>query len=214
MLYTIDLRGDWVSYRLQRDGSWRRCANPSELSATDFTTASSTEASSRMVLDRGETITLEGTTYVVEPRTWTYSTENRPVTYASLVFRREYPVSPKRSQLVSTIAAGDDSEMNTLVLSVNGNFDLRQTFSCPLRGSHDPSVVMWREAYVSDGHWVGIDASKDDAFIDDEFRTAMECWLEHLQHHETHRYVDMYSGSLQHIETALDEVERNWHPAY
>ncbi len=212
MIFTIDLRGDTDWYRLQRDGSWRRCANSSALSATDFTAASSAEAGFQMVLDR-ETITLDGNAYDVEPHRW--PTEHEQMFYKPLVFRRDFPAPPKRSQLVSTIAAGDDSEMNTLVLSINGNFDLRQTFSCPLRGSHDPSVVMWREAYVSDGHYVGIDASKDDAFIDDEFRTAMHCWLKHLQDHQTHWFEDTYTEqSLQSIETALDEAKRNWHPAY
>ena len=143
----------------------------------------------------------------------TWPSENEGLHYESLAFRREYPAPPQRAQLVAAIAAGDGSVMNTVLLKLDGVFELRQTPPYD-NADPDPSIVVWHGAQTGD--YVGLDASEDDKFIDRLFLTSMHCWLEHLQRRETqlHPNDDCSSMTSAGVEAALEEMRTNWVPAY
>lgn len=87
---------------------------------------------------------------------------------------------PNFNQLQQTIAQGDDSINNRLILNVNGDFELR-----PFNDATDDYnfqrlnyVTRW-ETFDAGNDYVGIDASNDQRLLDGIMDWANKAWAEH-----------------------------------
>ncbi|MBU4525135.1 MAG: hypothetical protein KUA37_07495 [Desulfomicrobium sp.] len=207
MLFTLELEGIGVCYRLQKDESWRNTAENQELMTNDFTTKRAYEITSRSYCKK--TIKLEGITYDIDPRMW--PTNHEQLNFSSRVFRRLYPSEPTFEQLRETITLGNDSVSNVLILNVNGNFELRQ--KPPFNHlTNDPTIVIRHETYVAGNGYVGIDAGKDKKFIEDVLTMSIDYWVVHLKNHITQNYSDLHS--TKSLEEIRNDLRQNWKPDY
>jgi hypothetical protein len=87
-------------------------------------------------------------------------------------------MNPNKEQLRYVIANGNDEVDNILLLNVDGNFTL---FEGAGGGAveHLDYVTRW-ETFDARGGYVGIDASKDDKFLDNTIMGwANTTWEEH-----------------------------------
>jgi hypothetical protein len=210
MLFTLELEGIGMSYRLQKDESWRNTTEEQEFMTSDFATESAYEITSRSYSEN--TIELEGIIYDIDPRMW--PTDHEQLHFTSRVFRRLYPSEPTFEQLIETITLGNDLVSNVLVLNVNGRFELRQ--SPPFNQLiNDPTIVVRHETYVAGNGYVGLDAGKDKKFIEDELTMSLDFWVGHLKNHITQNYSDLNSAqSLEEIRNDLKQIRKNWKPDY
>jgi len=140
--------------------------------------------------------------------------EKKYLYHSSCVFRRDYPEEPILEQLKSTIAAGDDSVNNCLILNVHGKFELKQ--SPPFNQLiNDPSIVVRHETFICGNGYVGPEAAAHDTLMHDLFVSSLEHWKNHLKYHTTQEYSDTHSSkTLKQIQKELEELRKNWQPDY
>ena len=210
MQFTLDLEGTGISFRLQKDSSWRNTTKDKELKKSDFSSDSAAKIMSLSISK--PTMQLEGTTYDINPHEW--PTTHEQLHFSSRVFRRQYPSEPTFDQLKKTITLGNDAVNNVLILNVNGKFELRQ--SPPFNQLiNDPTIVVRHETYIAGNGYVGAKAGKENKFIDDEFRVSLEFWVDHLKNHIIREYSDLHSTrSYEEISRDLEQVRQNWKPGY
>jgi hypothetical protein len=157
---------------------------------------------------------INGTVYEVAPDQIEVFGDKKYLSYSSSVFRRIYPKEPTFAQLKSTIASGDDSTHNCLILNVQGNFELRQ--SPPFNQLiNDPSIVVRHETFICGNGYVGPEAAAFDKLMDDLFVSSLEHWKDHLKYHITQEYSDTNtSKTLKQIKGELEDLRKNWKPEY
>lgn len=213
MLFTLELKFIDLCFRLQKDGSWRKCTTDSRLRDTDYTSSDPTDITTRSTA-KGS-LELEGEIYEVDPHQIEFPSEQANLYHASSIFRREYPEEPDREQLKQVIAAGDDQVNNCPILNANGKFELRQAppFNQLL---NDPSIIVRHETCIQGNGYVGLEASKDNRLIDDLFYwPSLEYWKNHLRHNFTQEYSDTSATqTIEEIKRELDKIRIDWLPDY
>jgi hypothetical protein len=86
-------------------------------------------------------------------------------------------MEPSINQMEAVVAAGDDSRLNSLVLKTNGKYEMMDiTRQIPAQVKYPDDVVVRFETFGQFNGYVGIDASKDDIFINNTFNDMMEMW--------------------------------------
>jgi len=210
MIFTVELEGIGRSYRLQRDGKWRRLGNDYSILESDFRTSTPSEVTNRTPYSTE--IELEGVLYKISP---TIGKAGEVLSGNSKVYRREFPgVIPSKEQLRAVIASGDDEQTNSLILNLQGQFEFRQRPPFDIN-KNDPTVVIRHETFAAGNEYVGIEAAQDEAHIDELFTSSLEGWLAHLQTGNTQEYSD--SPSMKSAEQLLRELEllkSQWVPFY
>ena len=210
MIFTIELDGIVVRYRLQKSGSWRALRDDLQLSGDDYTTMDPESVDS--LTPKGTTLELEGTHYKVNPSEATLT--DAVLGSASTCFRTVFPRVPSVDQLRQTIAAGDDSHMNVHVLNIDGLFELRQRPPFDIT-RNDPSVVVRHETFAAGNGYVGPQAARSRQLINDLYDSSIEAWLEHLRTGETQEFSDLPSEmSRQQVLAALETLRQDWRPQY
>ena len=194
-------------FRLQNDGTWRKCEADKSLCDTDRMCETPSEV--MRLSNMNGAVELHGKVYDIDAREW--PTKNDQLHHGSQVFRKEFPQTPSKEQLKKVLACGDDSFHNQLVLNVNGEFELRQKGAF----ANDPSKVVRFETFCAGNGYVGEEMANNDSFLNDNFLSALNFWISHLKTGDTQAYCDLYlSASLDQMTTELLDMERNWKPAY
>jgi hypothetical protein len=210
MIFTIELKGV-RQYRFQIDKNWRRLDDGDQsLHDSDFRTSSPSEVMSRTPY--GTEIEIEGTLYKVSPTVGQIS----EILYgSSTTFRREFPDSmPNKEQLRAVIASGDDEHANSLILRLDGNFELRQRPPFDIN-KNDPTVVLRYETFAPGNDYIGLEASRDESHINNLFRSSLEAWLIHLRTGETRAYSDMLpTESSEQLKNEIEALRSKWIAAH
>lgn len=211
MLFTVELTNVLISFRLQKERSWREYDRDTKLQESDFTC---TNASDVIVHSNDKSdLEIDGKTYDIEPEFINFGDMNH-LSYSSSVFRQTYPKEPTLEQQKSIIASGDDSTNNCLILNVHGDFELRQAppFNQLI---NDPSIVVRHETFVRGNGYVGPEAAAHDKLMHDLFVSSLKYWKDHLIYHTTHAYSgEPTRKTLKQIQAELQELQENWQPDY
>lgn len=86
-------------------------------------------------------------------------------------------MEPSKKQLKGIIASGDDSRLNSLILKTDGRFELMDiTGKVPAQVKFPDYVVGRFETFGRNNGYVGIEAAKDDDFINSTFNDMMKLW--------------------------------------
>lgn len=209
MIFTIELSGLARRYRLQKNGDWRRLPNDFSLAESDFRTADPSEVTRRTPY--GGEIEIENTKYKVSP---TSGNVAEILGGKSMIFRRDFPDAPKREQLRAVIARGDDSKINSLILNLNGVFELRQRPPFDIH-KNDPTVILRHETFAAGNDYVGVEAAQDGGHIDELFCSSLAGWLNHLKSGQTQEYVTItYRGNAEQTLSEIEQLRGQWVPAY
>ena len=189
-----------------------RMHSDKKLQESDFTCTAASDVTEHS--NNKGMLEINGTMYEIDPNQVDLSSEKKYLCYSSSVFRQIYPEEPTLAQLKSTIALGDDSTHNCLILNVQGDFELRQ--SPPFnRLINDPSIVVRHETFVCGNGYVGPEAAAHDKLMHDLFVSSLEHWKNHLKYHITQEYSDtLESKTLKQIQEELKELLKNWQPDY
>lgn len=210
MRFSIELEGIVKLFRLQKDRSWRDCANKG-LSPTDLTCETVEDVLSLSVL-KGE-LQIGETVFEVGRE----GVESRPLptlSYTSSVFRREFPPVPSLDQLREVIRGGDGTVNNSLILNVEGKFELLQSPPYEVT-SNNPMCAVRYETFNAGTDYVGVKASRDDSHILEVYARMMSCWVDHLKSGSTQWYFEEGSPiSTEELPQILDEMKKAWVPQY
>ena len=211
MIFTIELKGMGVHYRRQNDNSWRPINEDLLLNVNDFQTNDPEEV---VQMSSGEgQIELDGISYNVNPTVVHFGHDN-VLNSTSTVFRQELPKLPSVEQLREVIAGGDDSQHNSLILNVYGDFELRPRPPYDI-SLNDPTVIVRNETYSAGNGYVGTEAAQDEKHIEQEYAAALAIWLRHLKTGVTRVYCDaMATKPVNDILSEIYQLEQNWVPQY
>lgn len=211
MKFTIELKELDRFHRLQKDNSWRIIDDNRSLIETDFQTNNPGEVLGKSSHE-GE-IVLDGVKYKVNPTLVDFGNDN-VLSTTSLVFRKQFPILPSIDQLRDTIANGDDSKHNSLILNVYGKFELRTRPPYDI-SKNDPTVIVRNETYSAGNEYVGVKASKDEQHVKQEYKASLEFWIRHLAKGVTQEYCDLASDrKTVDIIAEIKELENNWTAQY
>lgn len=190
LLFTVELRNTIERFRLQKDDGWRNCLGDRGLRNSDFSCPTAGEVPN-LSMFRGK-LSVEGKSYVIPPEDESVNINAllTNLSYCSSVFRRVFPPVPSIEQLRSAIAGGNDNFNNSLVLNVNGKFELRQVPPFDF-SANDPSVVVRHETSQAGNDYVGANAAADSRYVNQWYAASLEYWKEHLETHVTQSYCDL-----------------------
>jgi hypothetical protein len=201
--FTVELTGP-KNFRFCEDRTWRELSDYSLL-PSDFYTADPGEVH-RLSTYSG-TIKVEAAEYPVGK---TSPLLSRPLYCTSRVFRPSFPEVPDRRQLINTIARGDDTLDNIVILNVDGGFELRQ-FSDFDKHRNDPTIVARYESFVAGNDYIGIAASNDVSHVNAVYSGLLQFWATHLKCGVTQEYVDLpASSSIQELSSNLELLMEHW----
>jgi hypothetical protein len=210
MIFTVDLRGFGVRYRLQNDGTWRNLRKDSSLLTSDYRTGDSIMVAKKSP-GKG-TIELDAAVFKINPSE--ASLTDKVLGSTSSVFRKKFPKVPQLDQLRRTIASGDDSKMNVLILNVYGDFELRTIPPFDFT-KNDPTVVVRHETFVAENDCVGAEAAKDSRPIDELYSSSLEFWIKHLKTGKTQEYCDLPAAKkAEDFIAELRSIQQRWVAQY
>lgn len=109
-------------------------------------------------------------------------------------------IIPKKEQLIETIQNGDDSKHNTLIIKLNGEFELLNKYDKSILTNHN--IVTRFETFVAGNRYVGINASKDEELINMLYLGALDEWFIFLKTGIKNSYCDLESQ----FEFTIDEL--------
>ena len=203
MIFTIEFKGMDRHFRRKKDNSWRTIKHSDiSLQENDYQTNDPKEVLAKSC-DEG-VIEIDGIEYNVNPIYINWGRDNI-LNPASLVFRKNIPHLPSIDQLRDVIANGDDSKHNSLILNVYGNFELRSLPSYDI-SKNDPTVIVRHETYSAGNGYVGVESSKDDNHINQEYAASLELWASHLKTGGTQMYCD--STATRELTDILEEIQQ------
>lgn len=209
MIFTVELSGMMNRYRLQSDGGWRRLHKGFSLTESDFRTSDPSEVMRRTPY--GCEIVIEKIEYKVSP---TSGNVGEILGGKSMIFRRDFPDVPAIDQLRAVLAGGDDSKANSLILNLNGAFELRQRPPFDIH-RNDPTVILRHETFAPRNDYAGVDAAQDDQLVGELYRSSLAGWLNHLKYGQTQEYVGFSAGTTyEPILNEIEQVREHWVPAY
>lgn len=132
-----------------------------------------------------------------------------------MIFRRDFPDAiPSKEQLRTVIANADDSQINSLILNLNGTFELRERPPFDIH-KNDPTVIIRHETFAAGNDYVGLEAAQDVELIDELFCSSLVGWLNHLKFGQTQEYVGFSNrGNSEQIQSEIEHLREKWIPAY
>ncbi len=189
-------------YRLQQDSSWRPL--PSHLSRNypQFNPNDSYELSDKLFdslnalhneTTSKKSITYQNKEYKIHKSGDDYCIpEREPTAFLHPKIKRE--TKPRRftkAELKEVIAADTDNYHNTLILTLEGYFELWSP-----QDARKPSspIAVRHESFVAGNDYVGKQAALDNGFITQTYLTMLEGWTTHLMNFELDVYQDYYDG--------------------
>ena len=120
------------------------------------------------------------------------------------VWRREVPRRFSRGELLEVLAAGDDSINNSLIVDVEGYFQL----VTPLEARKPTSSAAIRhETFCAGNSYVGFQAARDEHFIQQTYLSSLEGWTTHLLTGELQLYLDEWKGDKTESQL-LGQIEK------
>ncbi|MCB9233225.1 MAG: hypothetical protein H6581_16330 [Bacteroidia bacterium] len=185
MEFYIELTGPNITYRHQTDGSWKEIRDR-DLKESDFISNSIIEIKDLQKVD--SQINLAGKLWTINPTAGKMGDTNK-LHYEVYVKHSSKPPLPLKKQLITIIENGIDEIFNTLILNINGQFELRD-FSGENQAKVDPSVVVRYETFTPGNGYVGKDASKDMNHVTNYYVDSLRYWLMHLDTGGTYMFSD------------------------
>jgi hypothetical protein len=188
-------------YRLQSDFKWRKVNEKESISDNDYKTSSAKEIILYQQVNKKNDI--DGT---IQHLDFDDIASNKEFCYYEVfVLRSQYYV-PTKEQLISTISKGNDDINNSLILNVNGAFELRPRESVR-KEVVDPTIIARFETFIAGYEEVGIKASKDKPFIDSLYVNFLDQWESHLLTGATNYYIDTLLDAKE--EELIHKIQRH-----
>lgn len=152
MLYLLHLTSIVEFFRLQKDGTWRKCEYQSKMEPNDFSTNDPNVIISKQI--KNITQEINNKSYIIEPVGGTFLSKDNQLFYAARVLRKDFPQIPKIEVLKDVIRDGNDKHINVLIIDVNGDFTLKQAppFDFTIK---DPIVCVRHEVFAAGNDYVG-----------------------------------------------------------
>ncbi len=98
-------------------------------------------------------------------------------------------MEPKIEQLIDTIKNGDDTRHNSLILNLDGTFEIPEEISLDIKKEY----IIRFETFVADNNYVGFNASEDKKFIDRIYKKALEAWNDYQKNNKCkNQYTDFF----------------------
>ncbi len=196
----VGLRED--RYRLQQDNSWRSLPSHLTRNYLVFNPEDNYSSIDRFFSTLNEmkplsssltSISCEQGQYKVHQHGTDYCIpESEPTAFLHPKIKRETkPHRFTKAELKEVIAADTDKYHNTLILTLDGYFELwspkdAQKLYSPIAVRH--------ESFVAGNDYVGKQAALDNGFINQTYLTMLEGWVTHLMNFELDVYQDDYDG--------------------
>jgi hypothetical protein len=112
------------------------------------------------------------------------------------------------------LAGGDDSKNNSLILNLNGAFELRQWPPFDIH-RNDPTMILCHETFAAGNEYVGVDAAQDDQHVGELYRGSLVGWLNHLKYGRTQEYICFLTGTdYEPILGEIKQLREQWVPTY
>lgn len=212
MLYLLHLTSTVEFFRLQKDGTWRKCKYESKMEPNDFSTNDPTIIISKQIVNVAQEINNES--YIIKREKEITPTKDDQLFYAARILRKDFPPIPTIERLKDVISGGDNKYINVLIIDVNGDFKLKQTppFDFTIK---DPTVCARHEAFTARNDNVGKNAAESANFINSLYRDMLERWVNHLRTGKVNIFVD-YSArkGTEAILEELKKMKENWQSQY
>ncbi len=212
MLYLLHLTSTVEFFRLQKDGTWRKCKYESKMEPNDFSTNDPTIIISKQIVNVAQEI--NNKSYTIKREKEITPTKDDQLFYAARILRKDFPPIPTIERLKDVISGGDNKHINVLIIDVNGDFKLKQTppFDFTIK---DPTVCARHEAFTARNDNVGKNAAESANFINSLYRDMLERWVNHLRTGKVNIFVD-YSArkGTEAILEELKKMKENWQSQY
>lgn len=212
MLYLLHLTSTVEFFRLQKDGTWRKCEYESKMEPNDFSTNDSTIIISKQIVNVAQEINSKS--YIIKREKEITPAKDDQLFYAARILRKDFPPIPTVERLKDVISGGDNKHINVLIIDVNGDFKLKQTppFDFTIK---DPTVCARHEAFTARNDNIGKNAAESANFINSLYRDMLERWVNHLRTGKVNIFVD-YSArkGTEAILEELKKMKENWQSQY
>ncbi len=206
LCYTIDAlsaRGD-KAWRLQKNGSWRPCRYAEPLRDGDWCTENPEEAEAW----HGQRLKRTKDGFVRKGKPGVFDFWMRGVFAHATPHHLSAPPLPDKAQMLETIAALEPGRPWLLYLDPSARFRAIDTATTPIIGNLDIAV---RGEIASAPDWVGPQAVRDDARMEELWKQFLAGWLEHLRTARMGVFVPDAGRLKPSAEAYLEEI-RNWRP--
>lgn len=208
MKYYIQLENLTVFFRFKNSGEWKKIPF-SEVNNTfedDFLTTNVRELKN-LVTDDTE-ITIDNETWIINPSHWSFNDRNVILHKEIYIKRDQFPIIPDINQLVDVIRNGNDRVNNSLILNLDGKFELFENFI----NNKDQNVVVRNETYIANNKYVGKEPSNDLIFINNIYLTMLKGWYSHLITNKINIYVDTYitDDTIEGLREKIHLLEENF----
>lgn len=124
---------------------------------------------------------------------------------SGIAHRQERVIIPHEQELKSVLRNGDDSETSTLILSLDGRFELLPRVHINVVGN--PSWAVRYETFDGGNDYVGPDAADDEDHVSQVYVAMLGGWVDHVLSGRLNVYVD---GSCGQSEAELRETLIEW----
>ncbi len=212
MLYLLHLTSTVEFFRLQKDGTWRKCEYQSKMEPNDFSTNDPTIIISKQIVNVAQEI--NNKSYIIKREKEITPTKDDQLFYAARILRKDFPPIPTIERLKDVIRGGDNKHINVLIIDVNGDFKLKQAppFDFTIK---DPTVCVRHEAFAAGNDHVGKNAAESASLINSLYRDMLERWVTHLRTGKVDIFVD-YSArkGTEALLEELKEMKKNWQSQY
>lgn len=199
MYWLVEIVNIYDSWRLQKDGSWRQI-DDIQVYEGDRKFWTPDEVDYYYALENVKT-TIGGETVIINPR-GVYQRSPDHYRISARLVRMSKPKVPNMKQLRSVILAGNDAVNNSLVLLVDGNFELIPLEDLPPRNAR---IAVRYETFAAGNDYVGQGAAADDDFIRHTYTDMLDLWLRHLRTGRLNIWDD--TGATKRLEDILKEIE-------
>ncbi len=182
-------------YRLQQDDSWRQIGSVLTRNGNGFDPYDGLQSTDKLfdVLEETKIYVCRTGELYFGDRMCTVNPTSRTMGEKDIadiqpkIYRETKPNQFNRDEMRSVIARGDDSNVNALVLDLEGHFQLVDSSEAQRRLA--PYGVR-HESFAPFNDYVGPEAVKDGEFIRETYFAMLEEWIVHLHNDELDNYTD------------------------
>jgi len=207
MEFYIQLENIGTYFRLQDDKkTWRLISKDFSLLKEDYLSSNIDEIIRLQEINKE--VEINGKKWRINPKSGRIGD---PQNLFSSVYikRNSFPLIPDKEQLISTIWNGNDDINNSLILNVNGSFELRNFYD--LLEVDDPTIIYRYETFIAGNDYVGEEAAKDEHLINSIFTSALKHWLAHLSSGRTNSYMDeSFGGNSISLLEDIKKLKLSW----
>ena len=200
MEFYLELSNGSKTFRLQKDKSWRDVKS-AELLPTDFL---SSDAKEIIQLQKSNiVINIEGENWQIKPEDGNFGEDNI-LYYDVFVVRKNFSKLPSKEQLIALIEQGNDKINNSLIVNIEGVFELRDFYTLNI-SIDDPTIAGRNETFSAGNDYVGRAAASDNKYIDELYLNCLSMWVDHLESGCT----NLYQGDSrpQSIDDLLNKIK-------